>query len=79
MSLLDDARRIAAAEAPLNGDTWCWFCNARLVGYFEFVHAQPHKPECPWLSMPRIVEVLEGIENASGHTTIDNRHSVPLD
>ena len=62
MTLIEDARRIAAAGAPMSAHAWCWFCHARLVGYFDFVNEQPHRPDCPWLSLPRIVAALEAAQ-----------------
>lgn len=51
MNCLDDARRLAAHSGS-DGDTGrCIFC-----GYM------PHAPDCPWLSMPRIVAALERLE-----------------
>lgn len=54
MSLIeDDARRLAEqypeAEGARHGE--CWYCQAA-----------PHAPDCPCLSMPRIVAALEMVE-----------------
>ncbi len=70
MSLIDDARRISEAEAPLMGDAWCWFCRARLVGFESVVPDQPHNQDCPWLSLPRIVAALEAAQSLVDETTI---------
>lgn len=49
MSLLDEARRINDLTANVHGRSLCLYCSdASLV--------------CPWLSMPKIVAVLEAAE-----------------
>lgn len=58
MSLLDDARRLADPYAvPEDGPGICWWCGepAMWIG-------GGHAPDCPWLSMPRIVAALEAAE-----------------
>jgi len=67
VSLIEDARRISEAEAPLMGDAWCWFCHARLVGFESVVPDQPHNQDCPWLSLPRIVRALEAARDVLDH------------
>lgn len=59
MSLLDDARRLTSNAdwpfGPTPGGQMpeiCMICN----GYHD------HRPDCPWLAMPRILVVLEAAE-----------------
>lgn len=56
MSVLDDARRLAAVdpwyEHERAGTSFCIACGAY----------ESHNPDCPWLSMPRIVAALELID-----------------
>lgn len=67
MSLLDDARRMADGTpcADSSGGEYgevCAFCDAAPhgIGYGRGPsEPDPHKPDCPWLSMPRIVAALE--------------------
>ena len=54
MSVLDDARRIAEAGAPEYGGD-CVLCRQRIDGDAY----EGHAPDCPWLSLPRIVAALE--------------------
>ena len=54
MTVLDDARRIAEAGAPEYGGD-CVLCRLRIEGDAY----EGHAPDCPWLSMPRIVAALE--------------------
>ena len=54
MSLLDDARRLAEKE-PVRGID-CLYCAAVMVDEY------PHEPDCPWLSLPKIVAALEALE-----------------
>lgn len=63
MSLLDDARRLLA-DRPIRGGSAlkshpsgrCYYCLGD--GYGE-----PHAPDCPWLSMSKIVAALEAAEH----------------
>lgn len=58
MSLLDDARKIAARE-PDGGyyiESCCLYCDRNISG------DNNHAPGCPWLNMPRIVAALEAAE-----------------
>ena len=64
---MNDARRIAKSDyPPLLGDAWCWFCNARVVEHLDAPPPKPHKPDCPWLSLPKIVAALERAEATEG-------------
>jgi hypothetical protein len=61
VSLLDDARRLAERKPDGNIGAWaemCIFCYGPLTG------DEPHKPDCPWLSMPKIVAALDAVECA---------------
>jgi hypothetical protein len=65
MTPLEAARKILD-EGPLLGQTsddyrsWytCVFC----VAEQEWADDFPHKPDCPWLAMPKIVAALEAAE-----------------
>ena len=62
MSLLDDARRLAK-----NGFTpWEDSCHltCELCGEDFAEEGAQHAPNCPWLSMPKIVAVLEAADIA---------------
>ncbi len=61
MSLVDDARRLEEAE-PVNPLTRCYWCE-------EFTLTEPHAPDCPWLSLPRILAALEAAERVATVTT----------
>ena len=61
MSLLDAARKIQVAGPYLLEGSHCILCDAVIVG-FAHIPATDHAPECPWLSFPKIVVVLEMIE-----------------
>lgn len=73
MSLLDDARELAEncpIETDRGGRGECHYC---VDGNYEdgYLSGSPtlpdvlHKPDCPWLSMPKIVAALEAIEAVS--------------
>src|SRR4051812_16419795 len=54
VSLLDDARKIAARE-PDGGyyiESCCLYCDRNISG------DNNHAPGCPWLNMPKVVAVL---------------------
>ena len=56
MSLLDDARRLTETDPqPVNPLCRCHWCA-------EFTLTEPHAPDCPWLSMPKIAAALERLE-----------------
>ena len=72
MSLVDDARRLAAKDV-VDLDCNCQFCGEIVApndpaecftDHGELGHT-PHAPDCPWLSMPRIVEALEAAEQVN--------------
>jgi hypothetical protein len=56
MSLLDDARRLAAHDLrdhdDIGGYGFCPLCE----------RTEGHRPDCPWLRLPRIVAVVEAAE-----------------
>lgn len=57
MSILDDARRLMAfADIP----TECAFCGGK-----DDVGNYKHVTDCPWLSLSRIVAVLEAAERVT--------------
>lgn len=64
MSLLDDAKQINGVGPHLSEDAFCMLCHEQVeaFGTNPVFPAKPHKPNCPWLSMPRIVAVLEAVE-----------------
>jgi len=47
-------------------------CDAVIVG-FAHIEATDHKPDCPWLSMPKIVAALEAADAA----VRDARREIP--
>lgn len=60
MTLLDDARRLLDDRPPRGGSSLkshprgrCYYC----LGDYD--QREPHEPDCPWLSLPRIVAALE--------------------
>ena len=62
MNLLDDARRLLTHRPILGGsrlrsapDGRCYYCG-------ENWKQEPHAPGCPWLSLPKIVAVLEAAD-----------------
>jgi hypothetical protein len=66
MSILDDARRLADMSPDGDdgrGDTVCVYCLAdhyiRDGAAFTRADDVQHAPDCPWLSMPKIVAALE--------------------
>lgn len=75
MSLLDDARRLMdegppTFHAPACGHDVpqaaephedCHYCGAMLSGALR-QYLGEHAPDCPWLSMPKIVAALEAAE-----------------
>jgi hypothetical protein len=69
MSILDDARRLADMSPDGDdgrGDTVCVYCLAdhyiRDGAAFTRADDVQHAPDCPWLSMPKIVEALKAAE-----------------
>src|SRR5215211_5102066 len=62
MSLLSDARRLLE-ELGDDGPRLMWELPSDMseCALCE-VEARGHKPDCPWLSMPRIVAALEAAE-----------------
>ena len=64
--LLDDARRLAAIDPFVNvwahssGEYECFACEAPWSG-----EGKQHKPDCPWLALPRIIAALEAAESVS--------------
>ncbi len=70
MNLLEAARCIAELQ-PTRPHGWpdppcdeCVYCEA--VGpHGQFDVPIEHKPECPWLQMPKIVEALKVLEDIS--------------
>ena len=67
MTLLDAARRIASAGPPTYEGTFCLLCDERVNALGAnpvVVPALPHKPDCPWLSLPKIVAILEALKAA---------------
>lgn len=61
MSILDDARRLAATdpwyENERAGTSFCIAC-----GMYE-----SHADDCPWLALPRIVAALEAAERLASN------------
>jgi hypothetical protein len=69
MSLLDDARRLAEMQPGWDPGTEGWACSGCRAVSGPFADEEreadvayaafAHDPDCPWLSMPKIVAVIE--------------------
>jgi hypothetical protein len=79
MSLVDDARRLAEtcpSETDRGGRGECYYCSG---GNYEGDYSDQtptladfrHQPDCPWLSMPKIVAALEVAEQLCHHMLLE--------
>lgn len=62
VSLLDDARRLASKKIGIKAPpprSECAYCG------IDYWYHQRHEPDCPWLSLPKIVAALEAAERAT--------------
>jgi hypothetical protein len=66
MSLLEDAGRLYLSD-PINDDLSCFFCGQAIKNTLT-APGVPHAPDCPWLSMPKIVAALEAAESLLSET-----------
>lgn len=69
MSLLDAARRLAVGRPyDAYGGNHCVFCAGR-------DEVEGHYPHCPWLAMPKIINVIEIAERIArryGHEYVED-------
>ena len=75
MSLLDDARRLAEGGPPTYEDMFCLLCDAQVVafGVNPVYPAGPHRIDCPWPAMPRIVAALEAAGRIANDSPLDSK------
>jgi len=78
MSLLEDARKLLPIH-PLEeegGARYCRVCGEAIGGYPEW---DGHAPECPWLSMPKIIGALEAAERLIAESSPDPMYITTFD
>ncbi len=71
MTLLDDARQILKGGA--SGDDECPHCHT-YIGMTVSGPNSPHRDDCPWLSMPKILAALEAAERIADLNPVNEEH-----